>query len=268
MDHVDPDVLALIALGEPVDPSAETHLAVCERCADEVTELERAVTAGRATGPDDVLVAPPARVWAAIESELGLSTATPLPTTARAVDADPSEEAAVPPGTSASEPVVATVLPLRRRRTSAWIASAAAAGVVVGGLGGAWVAGRGDAEPAPAIVAQADLEALPGWDAVGTAEIEEDADGRRVLVLSVDESGGAGDTDGLREVWLLKEDVSGLVSLGLLDGTEGRFLVPAGVDLAEYPVVDVSREPADGNPAHSGDSIVRGVLAGGSSVGA
>lgn len=248
MDHVDPDVLALIALGEPVDPTAEAHLAVCERCADEVAELERAVVAGRAVGPDDVLVAPPARVWAAIESELGLATATPLPTAA--APAAPVEPAA-------------TVLPLRRRRTPAWIASAAAAGVVVGGLGGAWAANRGDTEPAPTVLAQAELDPLPGWDAVGTAEIEKDADGRRVLVLSVDESGGAGDTDGLREVWLLKEDVSGLVSLGLLDGDEGRFLVPDGVDLAEYPVVDVSLEPADGNPAHSGDSIVRGVLDGG-----
>lgn len=267
MDHVDPDVLALIALGEPVDPAAEAHLAVCERCADEVAELERAVTAGRAVGPDDVLVAPPARVWAAIESELRLSTATPLPAATRAVVPDAPEGASVPPRTG-SPSTDAAVLPLRRRRTPAWIASAAAAGVVVGGLGGAWVANRGDAEPAPAVVAQASLDPLPGWDAVGTAAIEEDADGRRVLVLSVDESGGAGQTDGLREVWLLKEDVSGLVSLGLLDGEEGRFLVPDGVDLAEYPVVDVSREPADGDPAHSGDSIVRGVLSGGSSVGA
>ncbi len=259
MDHVDPDVLALIALGEPAEPTAEAHLAVCERCADEVADLERAVLAGRAVGPDDVLVAPPARVWTAIESELGLSTAAPLPTTAPAPSPAPASAAkAAPP---ASEPGVVTVLPLRRRRTPAWIASAAAAGVVVGGLGGAWVANRGDAEPAPAVIAQADLEPLPGWDAVGTAEIEELADGSRVLVLSVDESGGAGDTDGLREVWLLREDVSGLVSLGLLDGDSGRFLVPDGVDLAEYPVVDVSREPTDGNPAHSGDSIVRGLLA-------
>ena len=244
MDHVDPDALALIALGEPADPAAEAHLAVCERCSDEVAELERVVLAGRAVGPDEVLVAPPARVWAAIEAELGLSTAAPL---------------TVP--VAGTGPSSATVVPLRPRRAPAWIATAAAAGVVVGGLGGAWVANRGDATPAPAIVAQADLEALPGWDAVGSAEIEKDADGRRVLVLSVDESGGAGDTDGLREVWLLREDVSGLVSLGLLDGSTGRFLVPDGVDLAEYPVVDVSREPTDGDPAHSGDSIVRGVLA-------
>jgi anti-sigma-K factor RskA len=151
---------------------------------------------------------------------------------------------------------------MRRRRTPAWIASAAAAGVVVGGLGGTWLATRDDA-PAPAVLAQAELEALPGWDAVGHAEIEEDADGRRVLVLTVAENDDPAETGGLREVWLLKEDVSGLVSLGLLDGEEGRFLVPDGVDLTEYPVVDVSREPTDGDPAHSGDSIVRGLLAGG-----
>lgn len=272
MDHVDPDVLALIALGES-DPAAEAHVAVCERCADEVAELARVVAVGRAAGPDDALVAPPARVWAAIESELGLTTAAPLPTTRAAAaapaaeaapDAEPRTGATTEPARPAPDDSDPAVVPLRRRRrTSAWIASAAAAGVVVGGLGGAWVASRDDA-PAPAVLAQADLEALPGWDAVGHAEIEEDADGRRVLVLSVDESGGPGDTDGtdgLREVWLLKEDVSGLVSLGLLDGRDGRFLVPAGVDLAEFPVVDVSREPADGDPAHSGDSIVRGVLA-------
>lgn len=251
MDHVDPDVLALVALGEPVDPATQAHLAVCERCADEVTALERAVTAGRATTDDDALVAPPARVWTAIEAELGLSSATGLPTAAPDT---------APDSAPALAPALAPVVPLRRRRAPAWIASAAAAGVVVGGLGGAWVAGRDDA-PAPAVVAQAELDALPGWDAVGQATIEEDADGRRVLVLNVDETGGAADTDGLREVWLLKEDVSGLVSLGLLEGEEGRFLVPAGVDLSEYPVVDVSREPADGDPAHSGDSIVRGLLA-------
>jgi hypothetical protein len=36
--------------------------------------------------------------------------------------------------------------------------------------------------------------------------------------------------------------------------------VPDGVDTAEFPVVDVSAEADDGDPAHSGDSIVRGTL--------
>jgi hypothetical protein len=37
-------------------------------------------------------------------------------------------------------------------------------------------------------------------------------------------------------------------------------VVPADVDLRDYVLVDVSQEPLDGNPAHSGDSIVRGQL--------
>ena len=37
-------------------------------------------------------------------------------------------------------------------------------------------------------------------------------------------------------------------------------MVPAGIDPAQFALVDVSREPVDGEPAHSGDSIVRGLL--------
>jgi hypothetical protein len=53
-------------------------------------------------------------------------------------------------------------------------------------------------------------------------------------------------------------DASGLLSLGLLEGTSGRFAVPAGIDLDQFTLVDVSAEPVDGDPSHSGDSIVRG----------
>ena len=68
------------------------------------------------------------------------------------------------------------------------------------------------------------------------------------------------DEDGFREVWLLRPDVSGLVSLRTLTGSSGRFDLPAGLDLDEFSVVDVSLEQFDGDPAHSGDSIVRGAL--------
>ena len=64
----------------------------------------------------------------------------------------------------------------------------------------------------------------------------------------------------VREVWLIRSDASGLVSLGLLEGDSGRFVVPDGIDLDEFTLVDVSAEPVDGDPAHSGDSIVRGEL--------
>jgi hypothetical protein len=89
--------------------------------------------------------------------------------------------------------------------------------------------------------------------------VEENADGQRDVVVDLT---GGDDGVGLREVWLLTADATGLVSVGLLDGSSGRFSIPADLDLSQYPVVDVSAEPDDGNPAHSGDSIVRGTLHG------
>ena len=66
--------------------------------------------------------------------------------------------------------------------------------------------------------------------------------------------------DGFREAWLINAAGEQLVSLGVVDGSSGRFVIPAGLDLADYRLVDVSEEPFDGDPAHSGDSIVRGQL--------
>lgn len=51
-----------------------------------------------------------------------------------------------------------------------------------------------------------------------------------------------------------------MVSLGNLLGSKTTFTLPAGLDVAAYPLVDVSVEPYDGNPLHSGDSVVRGQL--------
>jgi len=61
------------------------------------------------------------------------------------------------------------------------------------------------------------------------------------------------------EVWLIRPDVSGMVSLGTAR-PDGRYELPPGLRLADFPVVDVSTEPYDGNPAHSGASLLRGVL--------
>jgi anti-sigma-K factor RskA len=66
--------------------------------------------------------------------------------------------------------------------------------------------------------------------------------------------------DTFREVWLITADASALVSLGVLEGSEQTFPVPADVDLKDYVLVDVSQEPDDGDANHSGDSIVRGEL--------
>lgn len=36
--------------------------------------------------------------------------------------------------------------------------------------------------------------------------------------------------------------------------------LPDGLDLAEFPIVDISLEQFDGDPTHSGDTIIRGIL--------
>ena len=241
MEHVDPEVLALIALGETAGDDADRrHLDGCAECAAEVYSLAAVVATGRSVTESDALVAPAPAVWDRIRAELAL----PAPAAAAT--------SLAPAGPTASAPVV----PLRRRRAP-WLAAAAAAGLVVGGVGGAWWAGERTGSTAPAVVAEAALKPLPGWDASGTALVEKQPDGARVLVVTLDGGAEAGD---FREVWLIDRDVKRLVSLGVLEGSAGRFTVPAGLDLTDFPIVDVSQEPFDGVPAHSGDSIVRGTL--------
>jgi hypothetical protein len=250
VEHVDPEVLALVALGEPPAGDADRrHLAGCAECAAEVSSLVAVVATGRSVTDEDALVAPPAAVWDRIRAELELS-----------VPAGPTPMVGSTPTAGSPTPVTtpsAPVVPLRRRRTP-WLAAAAAAGLIVGGVGGAWLASRDRSGPArPAVVAEAALTPLPGWDASGTALVEKQADGTRELVVTLDGGARAGD---FREVWLIDRDVQRLVSLGVLEGSTGTFTVPAGLDLSDYAIVDVSQEPFDGVPAHSGDSIVRGTL--------
>lgn len=249
MEHVADDLLALAALGEPLTDDALAHLERCATCREEAAAFEAVVTVGRSVTPEDHPSAPPAHVWEGILAEIA-----------------GDETAAGPPGATIpdpgrSTPDDATVVPLapaRRRGARAGWFLAAAAGLVVGGVGGVVVADRLGTEPAPTVLAEVALAGLPEWrDSSGVARIEKDAAGARTLVVNL-----AGRTfdDGFQEVWLIDRDVTRLVSLGVIEGTEGRLPIPASVDLDVYAVVDVSAEPLDGDPAHSGDSIVRGVL--------
>ncbi|WP_250445701.1 anti-sigma factor domain-containing protein [Actinotalea sp. C106] len=270
MEHVDPEVLALAALGEPVDDATRAHLEACASCAAEVAELASVVTTARTVTPEDAPVPAPAGVWGRIHAELDLSpglapdgeTAPVAPVASVPVAPEDSTTTAsgsapAPPSTTPEDDSPSNVVPLRRRRAP-WVMAAAAAGVVVGGVGGAvWGGGLLDSEvPAP-VVAEAALDPLPGWDATGAAQVHEADDGTRQIVVSLDTSD---DADGYREVWLIDREVTRLVSLGVLEGSEGTFTVPSGLDLDDFAVVDVSAEPYDGDPNHSGDSIIRGIL--------
>jgi hypothetical protein len=70
--------------------------------------------------------------------------------------------------------------------------------------------------------------------------------------------------DGYYEVWLIDPDTLGMFSVGVLgSGSDGTFTLPATVDLSRFRTVDVSAEHFDNNSSHSGDSLLRGTLAGG-----
>lgn len=77
--------------------------------------------------------------------------------------------------------------------------------------------------------------------------------------LDVDLSALPDPGDGVLEIWIIDEQVDGMFSLGIVDG-DGRFVLPPGVDPANFPIVDISVEPLDGDPTHSGQSVLRGVL--------
>ncbi|MFD1211484.1 anti-sigma factor [Arthrobacter sp. GCM10027362] len=241
MQHLDPELLSLLALDDGVGTDAERdHLRSCTACRTEYEELRRTVGVARARPQQQALQAPGPQVWAAIHRELGLDKSLaedPLGGTVRDIrSAAQHRPGAGRPGR-----------PPRRL----WLLAAAAALVLVLGIG--WLVSRQTAVPAP--VAAARLEPLKQFSATGSAEVLQTGSGRELVVrLSADQA------TGYQEVWLIKPDLSGLVSLGVLESTTGTFAIPPGLNLADYPIVDVSDEPLDGKPAHSGVSIVRGRL--------
>ncbi len=231
VSHIDPETLALLALGEPVLSDDERdHLATCPVCDNERRSFEQTIIAGRRDLTELPLHSPPASVWDSIADELQL----PRDGEKHVVPRRPRRP--------------------RRRRMLIGVASLLAAVSIVAVI---FVVSTVRTS-APTIVSEAALDPFPDHPgASGTAEVERVAGGgdRIVVTLSADTA-----ADGFREVWLISSDASQLVSLGVLEGAKATFTVPAGVDLDEFPLVDISQEPEDGDDAHSGDSIVRGEL--------
>lgn len=299
MKHLDDEQLSLMALGEPaLTPAEADHLAFCGVCSGTLAALERTVRAATVDPAAVELATPGPRNWAAIHQALGLSpdqAEDPLSrhTTAESTAADSTTTAAdsatpvTPPtplrpraeGTAARSGAAGSAGAVgstgsgspRSPRTGAgarrWVAMAAAAGIVVGAAAvwaGYNVLGQGTqagpspspTAPQPVVIAQAPLQPLASYTSTGKALVEKLPDGSRQLVVQLSD----GQISGFREVWVISPDLSKLVSLGVLDGEPGVFALPAGLDLADYPIVDVSNEPFDGNPAHSSDSIARGEL--------
>jgi hypothetical protein len=256
VQHCTPETLALAALREPLPSADAAHLNGCAACQDEVTSLQRSVDAlavpeFAASVPP---VAPPPAVWAGIAAATGVSSA-PRPEFLRAAApssaAPPVAAVPTPPSLPPSEPGV--VRELRPRRSRILLAMAASLLVGTGiGAGAVALANRDAAEQ----VAATELAPLDDRDATGNAEVVATGDGEQLrVVLAAPEL-----DDGFYEVWLLEPDVKRMVQIGVVRAGTTTLDLPDGIDLGEYPIVDVSVEPLDGDPTHSGDSVARGVL--------
>jgi hypothetical protein len=261
VQHSDPDVLALVALGEPPAAADAEHLLECERCRADVEELRAVVSAVRVDVPTGPPVAPPDLVWQGIAAATGVRTA-PRP---EQVGVSPAAPSPAPPAARA----VPDELAVRRngraagtgRRTLLAVAAAALVLGAVGGVAGSRLLDQESVSPpngSQQVLAQVALSNLQpaATSASGSASVVNTGSGRR-LVLDVSRlSPVAGH---FYEVWLIDKDVKKMVSLGILDGSTGQFVIPDGVDVSAYPIVDISvQEPGD--PRHSGDSVLRGVI--------
>ena len=235
MPHPSPDQLALAALpAEPVEPDVAAHLHTCRTCRATVAALRHTVDIARdgttdpATDPE-----PPPRVWHAITAEL-----------------DDELDAAPPP------------LPSARWRRLLVPVTATAASLAAG-----LILGLAASSPPPGTLAQIPLTPLPTSDPAtsGTADIVA-SEGVRRIVIQVTEP-ARGTPGEYLEAWLIDTDGTQLYSLGALtpepDDTRyhGTFRLPPDPQLTAFDTVDVSAERFDGNPTHSGASLLRGRMA-------
>ena len=260
MTHPDDDTLAAIALGDPAPSGAAEHVHSCPECSQALASLRDTLTTLHAPAPE--LVAPPASVWDAVEAELDRE---PESTTAA-----PVSVATLPAAPTVAAPVAGDDLgrrrasrASRRRFPLAWVAGAAAAGLVVGVVGTRLVGDEQGISVVPGgsvtTVASTSLDTLDTQQVMGTADVVRH-DGRLDLTLSTQPMDPAG---GYLEVWLINKDLKRMVSVGVLEpGTKDQsFVIPQELLDQGYVIVDISREGFDDAPQHSGDSLVRGTLA-------
>lgn len=200
----------------------------------EVEALLRSLTEDDLAAPEP----PPASVWAGIQAELAQ------------VEQPTSLDAHRERRRAAGRPLL--------------LAAAAAVVLVVGAV--AVIATRGgDQEVVATAQLTWDAGAFDplGRDATATAELIE-TDGGFELALT-DASLPTGLSGGADlELWMIAPQPDGSLDVqpvSLVDASSpGTYRVPRELDPDTYSIVDISIEPRDGDPAHSGRSILRGQL--------
>lgn len=232
-----------------------------ERIADAIRAL---------AGEPKPLDAPPPELWSRISGALDAAddaTAEPVPPPADLWDRIALEVRADAEGptdgpadelTDRSPRSRPAATPVRRRRTALVAAAAAVLLVLVGAA--VLVVDRDRGTDRTELVARAELSGdglVPGGDGTGSARLVR-TDGDWEVEIQVAELPDPAPGT-YYEAWLLGPGTDQVQSLGTLEGT-GGFAVPRGLDLDDFPQVDVSVEPLDGDPAHSTKSVLRGQL--------
>lgn len=187
-------------------------------------------------------------------------------TNGRGADDNPARNGGGPalrsvPGTGGDLPAGGSAKAPGPKRWSRWVAPLAA--VVVGvavGAGAVVIAqNRADSVTIEAIAPLKPVDTGPLASQTGMqfgeAELVAAGAGTQVRVNAPD----LPPSSNAYEVWLFGDE-GRMVSLGTLADGTGTFTVPQGINPQEYRVVDVSDEAPDGNPAHSGISLVRGAF--------
>ncbi|MET9789922.1 hypothetical protein [Streptomyces canus] len=80
MPHVEPAHLMELALGNDVSsdaPGALRHIAACNRCREELSQIRRVVVSARDVEESDLPTAPPERVGQRITQQLSAASAEP-----------------------------------------------------------------------------------------------------------------------------------------------------------------------------------------------
>ncbi len=231
-----------------------------ELSADEIAYLDKMrLVAQDLTAADSTLETPPAGLWDSIAGSAS-STDEPIADAPTSASSQPAVDLTDQPvDVSETSPTSSSnVIQGPWRKAAPVLLSAAAVLVLL--FGGLTVFG-GDDKPDPLAEVALSFTEGPGFDPLGASSMGNAAwlnDGdTRCIDLDVSDLPNVEDAQ--LEVWLIDTNVEEMVSLGNIDGNT-CLDVPASVDPAALPVVDISIEPNDGVETHSGRSILRGVL--------
>lgn len=238
MQHVDPDQLTLLALGEtlgqPEDATVADHLSRCAACRAEIDALRQTVSLAREGVDHRDAPVPQAAVWDRIAAEAGIGP--------------------VPYGRHAA-PAEAPARPRRR-----WVRPLAAlvAATAIGAAGTVAVLRPWASGPATVTASAAALTPVAGGpgDVSGRAIVVQGPGGQHLDVTAH----GLPLQHGYYEVWVF-DGGRNMISVGVLGPDSSASLpLPPTLDLRTYHIVDISAEPYDGDQRHSTESVLRGTL--------